>query len=346
MKHKITKFILPIFFLAGLSLLLYPLISNEWNEYRQSKLISSYEEVIAEQTTVGMIDYGEERTEALTYNEALQPYVLPDSFAIAANQEEPDEEYMSCLNLTGDGMMGYVEIPKIDVKIPIFHTTSDRVLEKAAGHLEGSSLPVGGEGTHAVISAHRGLPSAALFTDLDQLVEGDYFFLTVLDERLCYQVDQVSVVEPSDTSGLAAEDGKDLVTLMTCTPYGVNSHRLLVRGSRVEYEEIEDMETAVAAYTGPTIHTNYLMWVIAGLTTTAVLIFFLYLYDRRQKRGVMAVDGERRPEPEEGQGLEFYELDAPDEDAGALAWRDDWPEEEPEGWQDDWPEEDNEKETD
>ena len=190
---------------------------------------------------------------------------------------------MSCLNLTGDGMMGYVEIPKIGVKIPVYHTTDEAVLERAAGHLEGSSLPVGGEGSHAVISAHRGLPSAALFTDLDQLEEGDYFFLSVLDDRLCYMVDHISVVEPSDTSGLAAEDGKDLVTLMTCTPYGVNSHRLLVRGSRVDFEDIEDMEVAMAAYSGPSVHTNYLMWVIVGLAATAAIIFLLYLYDRRQK---------------------------------------------------------------
>ena len=284
MKKKIPKFIFALLFLAGLSLLLYPLISNEWNTYRQTRLISTYEETIAEQTTAGAVDYSSEREEAAEYNEALLPYVLPDSFAEAASREEPDEEYMSCLNLTGDGMMGYVEIPKIGVKVPVYHTTEDSVLERAAGHLEGSSLPVGGPGTHAVISAHRGLPSAALFTDLDQLEEGDYFFLSVLDEKLCYMVDHISVVEPSDTSGLAAEEGKDLVTLMTCTPYGVNSHRLLVRGSRVDMEEMEDAEMAMAAYSGPSIHTNYLMWVMTGLAVTTVFIFLLYLYDRRQKK--------------------------------------------------------------
>ena len=223
MKNKLIKFIFPLLFLAGLSLLLYPLISNEWNDYRQSKLISTYDEEVAVQSSEGKIDYAGEKAAALAYNENLLPYVLPDSFAEAASREEPSEEYMSCLNLTGDGMMGYVEIPKIGVKIPVYHTTDEDVLERAAGHLEGSSLPVGGEGTHAVISAHRGLPSAALFTDLDQLAEGDYFFLSVLDDRLCYMVDHISIVEPSDTSGLAAEEGTDLVTLMTCTPYGVNS---------------------------------------------------------------------------------------------------------------------------
>ena len=295
MKHKITKFILPILFLAGLSLLLYPLISNEWNEYRQSKLISSYEEVVAEQTTVGAIDYGEERTEALIYNEALQPYVLPDSFAIAASQEEPDEEYMSCLNLTGDGMMGYVQIPKINVRLPIYHTTNEDVLQKAAGHLPGSSLPVGGEGTHAVISAHRGLPSAALFTDLDKLEEGDTFLLSILNDTLCYQVDRISVVEPTETDALAAEDGADLVTLLTCTPYGVNSHRLLVRGHRIPFEAIEEEATPLAALSGlvgPSMHTSYLLWVIIGLLITGLFILLLYRHDRKLKRAdAMSVSG-------------------------------------------------------
>lgn len=333
MKNKITKFIYALIFLAGLSLLLYPFISNEWNDYRQSKLISSYEETVAEQTTAGLIDYRDERTEAMAYNEAMEPYILPDSFAMAASLEAPDEKYMSCLNLTGDGMMGYVEIPKIDVKIPIFHTTSEDVLQKAAGHLEGSSLPVGGEGTHAVISAHRGLPSAALFTDLDQLGEGDYFFLSVLDDRLCYMVDQISVVEPSDTSALGAERSMDLVTLMTCTPYGVNSHRLLVRGSRVEMEEIEDMEVAASGYTGPSIHTNYLLWVIVGLAVTGGFILALYFYDRRQK--VLSMTAETSEPMRQGNcGEPGNCLEAPAKGAYSREWRDDWPEGE------------NEKETD
>lgn len=285
MKKAMTIIIVPILFLAGLSLLLYPFVSNEWNTYRQSKLISTYEETVAEQNAAGAIDYETKWTEAESYNAALEPYVLPDSFVMAASAQEPSEEYLSCLNLTGDGMMGYVEIPKINVKLPIFHTTAEDVLQTAAGHLEGSSLPVGGEGTHAVISAHRGLPSAALFTDLDQLQEGDCFLLYVLDDVLCYQVDQISVVEPQDTSGLAAEGDKDLVTLMTCTPYGVNSHRLLVRGSRVEYEEIEDMAVAASAYSGPSVHTNYLLWVIVGLSVTAFVILLLFLFDRRRHRG-------------------------------------------------------------
>lgn len=339
MKNKLTKLIFALLFLAGLSLLLYPLISNEWNDYRQSKLISTYDEAVAVRSSEGKIDYAGEKAAALAYNENLLPYVLPDSFAEAASREEPSEEYMSSLNLTGDGMMGYVEIPKIGVKIPVYHTTDEDVLERAAGHLEGSSLPVGGEGTHAVISAHRGLPSAALFTDLDQLAEGDYFFLSVLDDSLCYMVDHISIVEPSDTSSLAAEEGKDLVTLMTCTPYGVNSHRLLVRGSRVDFEDIEDMEVAMAAFSGPSIHTNYLLWVMVGLSVTGAFILFLYLYDRR-RRNLAAGAGRKSGTDDCGEAGSRPEAPAAAE--SHAGWRDDWPE----GWKNDWPEEQDEKKTD
>lgn len=281
MKKKATFLIFPILFLAGLSLLLYPFVSNQWNNYRQSRLISSYDESVALKESEGTLDYNEEWTKALTYNEELLPYILPDSFAAAQISEEEDEEYLSCLNLTGDGMMGYVQIPKIGVKIPIFHTTAESVLQMAAGHLEGSSLPVGGTGTHTVISAHRGLPSAALFTDLDRLEEGDYFLFNILNDTLCYQVDKISVVEPSDTKALMAEEDQDLATLLTCTPYGVNSHRLLVRGHRVPYEEAEDEIVAASAFAGSSLHTNYLLWVLVGLAVTAGFCVFLYLMDRR-----------------------------------------------------------------
>ena len=199
MKKRSHIIIVSLLFLAGLSLLLYPLVSNQWNNYRQSKLISSYEEVVNEKSAAGEIDYKAEADRATAYNNALLPSILPDSFAVAEASEEEDDEYMSCLNLSGNGMMGYVEIPKINVKIPVFHTTDDEVLQKAAGHLEGSSLPIGGKSTHSVISAHRGLPSATLFTDLDKMKEGDHFLLYILDDILCYEVDKVSVVEPEET---------------------------------------------------------------------------------------------------------------------------------------------------
>lgn len=283
MKKFFKNFILILMFLTGLSLLLYPYVSNEWNTYRQSKLMTTYDEAVASINEETPIDYSAEFERAAAYNDALVPYILPDSFAIAAASEEPDEEYMACLNLTGDGMMGYVQIPKIDIKIPIYHTVSTEVLEKAAGHLEGSSLPIGGEDTHTVISAHRGLPSAALFTDLDKLKEGDHFLISTLDQILCYEVDQITVVEPTETEALRVEDGKDLATLLTCTPYGVNSHRLLVRGHRVEYveetvmnEEVPLMETSM--------HTNYLMWVLVGQAITIIVIIILIIIDKKGRK--------------------------------------------------------------
>ena len=285
MNKKITTTILILMFTAGLSLLLYPFTANQWNNYRQSRLITTYDETVAALDESGQIDYESEWQKALAYNEALDPYILPDSFSTAQVPEEGSEEYLSCLNLTSDGMMGYVQIPKINVKIPIYHTTNEDVLQKAAGHLAGSSLPVGGEGSHAVISAHRGLPSAALFTDLDKLTEGDHFLLSILDDTLCYEVDQISVVDPTDTKALVSEAGQDLVTLLTCTPYGVNSHRLLVRGHRIPYESVQDEVTpAAAGLIGTSLHTSYLLWVLIGLGVTGLCIFLLYKYDKKIKQ--------------------------------------------------------------
>ena len=282
MKKKAGNLVICIIFLAGLSLLLYPFVANQWNNYRQKQLISNYEQVVSDKEAAEGIDYDAERKKAEDYNEALLPCVLPDSFALAESSGV-DPVYMNTLNIAGDEMMGSVEIPKINIKIPIYHTTEEDVLNKGAGHLEGSSLPVGGANTHAVISAHRGLPSASLFTDLDQLKEGDHFLLHVLDETLCYEVDKISVVKPEDTSALAVEDGQDLVTLLTCTPYGVNTERLLVRGHRVPYveEEVKEEKTVLS---GSSLHTNYLLWVFVGLSVTALFIFVLYLKEIKLKR--------------------------------------------------------------
>ena len=282
-KKTITTIIIILFFLVGLSLLLYPFVANQWNNYRQSRLISSYDNTVSQMESEGSIDYEAEWERAHAYNEALLPSILPDSFAVAEASDEPDEEYMACLNIAGDEMMGTVEIPKINIELPIYHTTSEEVLERAAGHLEGSSLPVGGESTHAVISAHRGLPSASLFTDLDQLEEGDHFLLHVLDDTLAYEVDKISVVEPEETQELAVEEGEDLVTLLTCTPYGVNSHRLLVRGHRVPYEP-EAIADEQPSLFGTSLHTNYLLWVLVGLLITGGFILGLYFYDKKRKQ--------------------------------------------------------------
>ena len=284
MKKKSSKIVIILIFLAGLSLLLYPLVANQWNNHRQKQLISNYESVVADKEAAGNIDYAAEMKKAEAYNDALLPSILPDSFAVAEAQTEADSSYENSLNSAGDGMMGIVEIPKIDIKLPIYHGTSDEVLQKAAGHLEGSSLPIGGENTHAVISAHRGLPSASLFTDLDQLEIGDHFLIHVLDETLCYEVDQILVVDPEDTSALAVEDGEDLMTLLTCTPYGVNTQRLMVRGHRVPYEEqtVADEQTPLS---GLSLHTNYLLWVIVGIVVTGVFILILFIREKKlQKR--------------------------------------------------------------
>ena len=282
MKKKAGNLVIGIIFLAGLSLLLYPFVANQWNNYRQKQLLSGYEQVVSEKEAAEGIDYDAERKKAEDYNEALLPCVLPDSFALAESSGV-DPVYMNTLNIAGDEMMGSVEIPKINIKIPIYHTTEEEVLNKGAGHLEGSSLPVGGANTHAVISAHRGLPSASLFTDLDQLKEGDHFLIHVLNETLCYEVDKISVVKPEDTSALAVEDGQDLVTLLTCTPYGVNTERLLVRGHRVPYveEEVKEEKTVLS---GSSLHTNYLLWVFVGLSVTALFVFVLYLKETKLKR--------------------------------------------------------------
>ncbi len=284
MKKKLNTVLVALLFLAGLSVLLYPLIANQWNSYRQSKLISDYTQGIADQDGEAGIDYELEWRNANAYNHNLMPMILPDSFALA-EMSDRDEAYMACLNLNGDGMMGIVEIPGINVKIPIYHTTDNDVLQIGAGHLEGSSLPVGGESTHAVISAHRGLPSASLFTDLDKMKEGDHFLLHILDDILCYEVDQILVIEPEDTEALSVEKEKDLVTLLTCTPYGVNSQRLLVRGHRVPYvpEEVHK-ETVSSLVGGVSLHTNYLFWVIFGILITGVFILILYIRERKLRK--------------------------------------------------------------
>lgn len=288
MKSKTSKLMIGIIFLAGLSLLLYPFVANQWNNYRQKQLISSYEQTVSQKEASNGIDYDAELKKAEAYNEALLPSILPDSFAIADASEE-DQTYMNSLNIAGDEMMGIVEIPKIDIKLPIYHTTEEDVLKQAAGHLEGSSLPIGGKSTHSVISAHRGLPSASLFTDLDQLKKGDHFLIHVLNKTLCYEVDKISVVKPEETSALAVEEGEDLVTLLTCTPYGVNTERLLVRGHRVPYEEqkVADEKTPLS---GISLHTNYLLWVIVGLAVTAFFILVLYLKEKKLKQKALEAE--------------------------------------------------------
>lgn len=226
MKKHLSTILLLLVFLIGLSLLLYPTVSDYWNSLHQSRAIATYAEQVAE------IDndlYDRLWSDAEAYNQTLLD--KPDRFLLS---EEEQTEYESMLNISGSGILGYIEIPSIKCSLPIYHGTDEAVLQIAVGHIEGTSLPVGGEGTHSVLSGHRGLPSAKLFTDLDQLVVGDTFLLRVLDETLTYEVDQILIVEPHELDALAMEEGRDYCTLVTCTPYGVNTHRLLVRGHRVE----------------------------------------------------------------------------------------------------------------
>ena len=224
-KKSLSSIMPVIVFALGLSLLLYPSFSNYWNSIHQSRAITSYESTIAKMREV---DYRSYWDAAFEYNKKLykdQSWFLT---------EEEEQEYMSLLNVGGTGMMGYVEIPDINVSLPIYHGVDEAVLQVAIGHLSGSSLPVGGASSHCVISGHRGLPSAKLFTNLDELKEGDLFMMRILDETLTYEVDQIRIVEPKDLTNIVIKEGEDLCTLVTCTPYGVNSHRLLVRGHRVE----------------------------------------------------------------------------------------------------------------
>ena len=246
MKNK-TNILLILILVAGLSLLLYPSVSDYWNSFTQSQVIVDYTKHIE---NLDAEKYDKLLQEAYAYNESLlkrrNHYLLSD---------EQKAEYEELLNISGIGIMGYIEIPSISVTLPVYHGTEDSVLQIAVGHLEWTSLPVGGENTHCVLSGHRGLPSAKLFTDLDKLIVGDVFVLRVLDEVFTYEVDQILIVEPHETEELLIKEGKDLCTLVTCTPYGINTHRILVRGHRTENaEEAKNIRvTSEAAQIDPLI---------------------------------------------------------------------------------------------
>ena len=237
MKKKTSNLItiiLILILLAGLSLLLYPTVSDYWNSFHQSRAIASYAEQVAE---IDSDTYEQLLADAQAYNRSLIGKV--------GRYDMTDEErakYESLLDVSGNGIIGYIEIPSIKCSLPIYHGTDEAILQIAVGHIEGTSLPVGGSGTHCVLSGHRGLPSARLFTDLDKMVVGDTFMMRVLDETLTYEVDQIRIVLPNEMDDLEIEEGKDYCTLVTCTPYGINSHRLLVRGHRIENQvEAQDI---------------------------------------------------------------------------------------------------------
>ncbi len=225
-KGTLSTVILIVVFLAGLSLLLYPTVSDYWNDLHQSRAVSGYVEQVA---NLENTEYDRILEEAREYNQWLTQ--KGNRYLISPEEQARYEEV---LNLSGTGIMGYIEIPAIDCSLPIYHGVEEKVLQVAIGHIPWSSLPVGGEGTHTVVSGHRGLPSAKLFSDLDELVVGDTFVIRVLDEVMTYEVDQILIVLPQELESLDVRTSEDLCTLVTCTPYGINTHRLLVRGHRVE----------------------------------------------------------------------------------------------------------------
>lgn len=231
-EKKKRDFLTPILFLvffAGLSLLLYPTVSNYWNTLHQSRAISAYADEVAK---LDRDRYDALWKEARDYNATLLE--RPNQYVLT---EEQSAQYNELLNVSGTGLMGYIEIPVISCSLSICHGTSDSVLQTSVGHLDWTSLPAGGESTHTVLSAHRGLPSAKLFTDLDRVQTGDTFLIRVLDEVMTYEVDQILIVEPHEVAPLLISEGEDLCTLITCTPYGINTHRLLVRGHRVDNQK-------------------------------------------------------------------------------------------------------------
>ena len=266
-RKNFSTVLLLVTLMIGISLLLYPTISDYWNSFHQSRAIAGYAEAVAQ---MDEIDYEKIWNDAVEYNKELQ--TRSNHWFLT---EEQQEEYESILNVSGNGIMGYIEIPSIKVSLPIYHGVDEGILQVAIGHIEGSSLPVGGKGSHCVISGHRGLPSTKLFTDLDQLAEGDIFMLRVLDETLTYEVDQILIVEPNDMSSLEFDEEKDYCTLVTCTPYGINSHRLLVRGHRVaNLEESEEIRvTADAQQIDPVLITPALAGILLVLLLLGTFVW-------------------------------------------------------------------------
>ena len=270
-KKNLSTIALVLVFFVGLSVLLYPTISDYWNSLHQSQAIATYADSVAEMDEQ---DYEEMWNAAQEYNEKL----FETGHGLGLKKKEK-KEYNNLLNVSGTGIMGYIEIPKIDCSLPIYHGTDEGALQIAIGHLEGSSLPVGGKSTHCVLSGHRGLPSARLFTDLDQMEEGDVFVLNVLGRKLAYEGDQIKVVLPDEMSDLEIVQGKDLCTLVTCTPYGINTHRLLVRGHRTKYIEetvVRVQKEAEKKETG--------IWLLAGGGAVFLIIIIIVVVKRRRKR--------------------------------------------------------------
>ena len=274
MKKHFSTVLLVLVFLVGLGVMLYPTVSDAVNRAHQTRAVSDYTNRIEE---MSQQDFSAWFRKAEAYNKAL----AQDPEALYLPESLPD--YWGTLDVTGTGIMGYLSIPKINVSLPVYHGTEEAVLQIGVGHLEGSSFPIGGKSTHAVLSAHRGLPSSRLFTDLDQLEKGDIFEITVLDRVLTYEIDDISIVLPQDAEGLLVKEGEDLVTLMTCTPYGINSHRLLVRGRRIEGgERIHALTvTSEAVKLDPVVIAP----ILAAPLLLALLLWLLLTPGKSKKKG-------------------------------------------------------------
>lgn len=272
-KKHISTIIIALIFLAGLGFLLYPTVSNLWNRAHQSRAIATYTKQVEK------LDDSQNKEmlkAARKYNKSLLK--KSDHWKLSKKDKK---KYESLLDVSGTGIMGYIEVPKIDCSLPIYHGTDEGALQIAIGHLEGSSLPVGGKSTHCVLSGHRGLPSARLFTDLDQMEEGDIFILNILGRKLAYEVDQIKVVRPEEMSDLEIEEGKDLCTLVTCTPYGINTHRLLVRGHRTKYVEkkVEEEQKKVQ-----TKKTDIRLMIAGGTGVLILLIIIIVIVIKRRRK--------------------------------------------------------------
>lgn len=273
MRSKKSTIILLVSFFIGLSVLLYPSISSYWNSKTQSEAIVDYESMLSQYNPE---DYTAIFAEADAYNKQLAQLNEP----LVEHNRLPD--YNSILNVGGTGMMGYITVPKISQELPVYHGTSDGVLSVAVGHLQGTSLPVGGENTHCVVSAHRGLPTAVLFTHLDRMEIGDIFYFTILDRTITYEVDQIRIVEPDDASLIQIKDGKDYCTLLTCTPYGINTQRLLVRGHQIDASQTRNLYVANEAYR---IEPLVVMPIVALPIIFVLLVYVMFAPVKKETLG-------------------------------------------------------------
>ena len=273
MRSKKSTIILLVSFFVGLSVLLYPSVSSYWNSKTQSEAIVDYESMLSQYKPE---DYTAIWAEADAYNKQLAQLNEP----LVEHNRLPD--YNSILNVGGSGMMGYITVPKISQELPVYHGTSDGVLSVAVGHLQGTSLPVGGENTHCVVSAHRGLPTAVLFTHLDRMEIGDIFYFTILDRTITYEVDQIRIVEPDDASLIQINDGKDYCTLLTCTPYGINTQRLLVRGHQIDASQTRNLYVANEAYR---IEPLVVMPIVALPIIFVLLIYVMFAPVKKESLG-------------------------------------------------------------